>query len=81
MFIPALSNLPESLRATVDLTQWSERLSALELPTDFSNSMVKVWAMSEFVSQHCDRRPKILLDLIQSGDFKQKNIVPVGNEL
>ena len=74
MFKTDIQKLPESLRATIDLTQWSERFVALKLPADFPNSMVKVWAMSEFVSQHCDRHPEIILELIQSGDlFKTYN--------
>ncbi|MEI7839059.1 MAG: bifunctional [glutamate--ammonia ligase]-adenylyl-L-tyrosine phosphorylase/[glutamate--ammonia-ligase] adenylyltransferase [Methylococcaceae bacterium] len=69
MFDSDISKLPESLQNTVDLTQWSARLTALELPADFPNSMVKVWAMSEFVAQHCNRRPEILIGLCQSGDL------------
>jgi len=69
MFVAEIQKLPESVAANVDLTQWSARLTTLELPADFSNAMVKVWAMSEFVAQHCDRRPEILLGLCQSGDL------------
>ena len=74
MFNTEIQKLPESLQKTVDLTQWSEKLSVLNLPADFADAMVKVWAMSEFVSQHCERKPEILLELIQSGDlFKSYN--------
>ena len=71
MFVAEIQKLPESVAANVDLTQWSARLTTLELPADFSNAMVKVWAMSEFVAQHCDRRPEILIELCQSGDLFQ----------
>lgn len=74
MFTSLIQKLPESLRATIDLTQWSEQLTEFELPENFAQSMVKVWAMSEFVSENCNRKPEILLDLIQSGDlFKTYN--------
>ena len=69
MFTSLIQKLPESLRATIDLTQWSEQLTEFELPENFAQSMVKVWAMSEFVSENCNRKPEILLDLIQSGDL------------
>ncbi len=69
MFESATQKLPESLRTTVDLSQWSERLAQLELPEKFAESMVKVWVMSEFATQHCDRRPEILIELCQSGDL------------
>ncbi|MEI6744985.1 MAG: bifunctional [glutamate--ammonia ligase]-adenylyl-L-tyrosine phosphorylase/[glutamate--ammonia-ligase] adenylyltransferase [Methylococcaceae bacterium] len=69
MFISQIKNLPESLRATVDLTEWTEKLAALNLPENFAESMVKVWAMSEFVAQNCDRRSEILIELCQSGDL------------
>lgn len=69
MFTSLIQKLPESLRATIDLTQWSEQLTEFELPENFAQSMVKVWAMSEFVAENCNRKPEILLDLIQSGDL------------
>ncbi len=69
MFESELSRLPESVRATVDLILWSERLAVFTLPADFESARVKVWAASEFVAQHCEHRPEILLDLIQSGDL------------
>jgi len=69
MFKTEIQKLPESLRATIDLTQWSERLATFKLPEDFAESMVKVWAMSEFAAQHCERNPQILLDLIASGNL------------
>ncbi|MDD5228006.1 MAG: bifunctional [glutamate--ammonia ligase]-adenylyl-L-tyrosine phosphorylase/[glutamate--ammonia-ligase] adenylyltransferase [Methylococcales bacterium] len=69
MFESEIQKLPESLRPTVDLSQWSERLAQLELPEKFAESIVKVWVMSEFVSQHCTRHPEILIGLCQSGDL------------
>lgn len=64
-----MQSLPESLCATVDLSQWSERFTTLELPENFAEAMTKVWVASEFVQQHCDRQPEIFLTLIQSGDL------------
>ncbi len=69
MFESNTQSLPESLRATVDLSLWTQRLAQLELPENFAAAMVKVWVASEFVSQHCERCPEILLNLIQSGDL------------
>jgi glutamate-ammonia-ligase adenylyltransferase len=74
MFESEIQKLPETIRATIVLSQWSERLAAFDLPDNFAESMVKMWAMSEFVAQHCERKPEILLELIQSGDlFKSYN--------
>jgi glutamate-ammonia-ligase adenylyltransferase len=69
MFESEIQKLPETILATIDLSQWSERLAAFDLPENFAESMVKVWAMSEFAAQHCDRRPEILIELCQSGDL------------
>jgi glutamate-ammonia-ligase adenylyltransferase len=74
MFDAEIQKLPESLQNTVDLTQWSEKLVALNLPENFAEGMVEVWAMSEFVVENCTKKPEILLELIQSGDlFKSYN--------
>jgi [glutamine synthetase] adenylyltransferase / [glutamine synthetase]-adenylyl-L-tyrosine phosphorylase len=74
MFNTEIQKLPESLKNTIDLSQWSEKLATLNLPKNFPEAMVKVWAMSEFAAQHCERNPQILFDLIQSGDlFKSYN--------
>lgn len=74
MFESNTQSLPESLRATIDLSQWTQRLAQLELPENFAEAMAKVWVASEFVSQHCDRQPEILIGLCQSGDlFKTYN--------
>ncbi len=69
MFNAEIQKLPESLKNTVDLSKWSEKLADVNLPENFAQSMVKVWAMSEFVSQHCERNPQILIELCQSGDL------------
>lgn len=69
MFNAEIQKLPESLKNTVNLSQWSEKLSTLNLPENFAESMVKVWAMSEFAAQHCERNPQILIELCQSGDL------------
>ncbi|MGB4498161.1 MAG: bifunctional [glutamate--ammonia ligase]-adenylyl-L-tyrosine phosphorylase/[glutamate--ammonia-ligase] adenylyltransferase [Methylococcaceae bacterium] len=69
MFNAEIQKLPDSLKNTVDLSQWSEKLAAVNLPENFAQSMVKVWAMSEFVVENCTKKPEILLELIQSGDL------------
>ena len=69
MFEVEIQKLPESLRNAVNLSQWSEKLAVLNLPENFAESMVKVWTMSEFAAQHCERNPPILLDLIESDDL------------
>jgi glutamate-ammonia-ligase adenylyltransferase len=74
MFDAEIQKLPESLQNTVDLSQWSEKLTTVNLPENFAEGMVKVWAMSEFVVQNCTKKPEIILELIQSGDlFKSYN--------
>ncbi len=71
MFESELAHLPPSAYAKIHdlLTPWLTHLHAITLPDNFSASMVKVFAASEFVSQHCGRTPNLLLDLIQSGDL------------
>ena len=69
MFNIEIQKLPESLKNTIDLTHWLEKLAVFELPENFAAAMVKVWAMSEFVAQNCNRSPEILIDLIASTDL------------
>ena len=71
MFESELAHLPPSANAKIHdlLTPWLTHLQDIVLPDNFSASMVKVFAASEFVSQHCERTPDILLDLIHSGDL------------
>ena len=71
MFESELAHLPPSAHAKIHdlLTPWLTHLQDIVLPDNFSASMVKVFAASEFVSQHCDHTPDILLDLIHSGDL------------
>jgi glutamate-ammonia-ligase adenylyltransferase len=71
MFDAEIQKLPESLHTTVDLSKWEARFFPYELPENFAQSMVKVWAMSEFVVENCTKKPEILLELIQSGDLFQ----------
>ena len=71
MFESELVHLPPSAHEKIQslLTPWLTHLNATALPDNFSASMVKVFAASEFVSQQCERTPDILLDLIHSGDL------------
>ncbi|MFI3215555.1 MAG: bifunctional [glutamate--ammonia ligase]-adenylyl-L-tyrosine phosphorylase/[glutamate--ammonia-ligase] adenylyltransferase, partial [Methylococcales bacterium] len=71
MFESELTHLPPSAHEKTHslLTPWLTHLHEIALPDNFSASMVKVFAASEFVSQHCERTPDILLGLIHSGDL------------
>ncbi len=82
MFKTEIQNLPQFLQNTVDLKQWSEKLAAVNLPENFAEAMVKVWVMSEFVAQNCERHPEILIGLCQSGDlFKTYDTVTYREKL
>ncbi|MEN9757984.1 MAG: hypothetical protein RL755_2171, partial [Pseudomonadota bacterium] len=54
MFESELAHLPPSAHAKIHdlLTPWLTHLQDIVLPDNFSASMVKVFAASEFVSQH-----------------------------
>ncbi|MFI3190945.1 MAG: hypothetical protein QX190_15465, partial [Methylococcales bacterium] len=58
---PQLLLLPETLRATVSdsLPPWLDA----EFPADIIDSLVKVWASSEFIATSCTRKPELLLGL------------------
>jgi len=70
------SGLPAPLQAAVE-TSWQQFLERLEaenigqLPNDVNlrQSLPLVWAVSSFVVSQCLRRPKLLLDLVESGDL------------
>jgi glutamate-ammonia-ligase adenylyltransferase len=68
---PQLQLLPDTLRASVtnSLQHWNDTIENTELPTDISNSLVKVWASSEFIATSCTRNPKLLQELCESGDL------------
>lgn len=68
---PQLQLLPETLRATVSdsLRHWLHTVANIELPTNISDSLVKVWASSEFIATSCTRNLKLLPNLIESGDL------------
>jgi glutamate-ammonia-ligase adenylyltransferase len=68
---PQLHTLPETLRATVasSLQHWHDAVANIELPADISDSLVKVWASSEFIATSCTRNPTLLPTLIESGDL------------
>ncbi len=69
------SNLPESLQESVTALwqQFLERLKAGggKLPVDerLRQSLPLVWGSSAFVATQCVRRPRILPDLVESGDL------------
>ncbi|MFZ2452131.1 MAG: bifunctional [glutamate--ammonia ligase]-adenylyl-L-tyrosine phosphorylase/[glutamate--ammonia-ligase] adenylyltransferase [Methylovulum miyakonense] len=70
-----LLKLPEDLQPPLaaNLQQWQEKLDALgqALPTspEFTASLVKVWASSQFVTESCLRLPELLVGLVVSGDL------------
>ncbi|MFI3219280.1 MAG: bifunctional [glutamate--ammonia ligase]-adenylyl-L-tyrosine phosphorylase/[glutamate--ammonia-ligase] adenylyltransferase, partial [Methylococcales bacterium] len=68
---PQLLLLPETLRATVSdsLQHWHDAVANIELSKDIRDSLVKVWASSEFIATSCTRKPKLLPRLIESGDL------------
>jgi glutamate-ammonia-ligase adenylyltransferase len=60
-------HLGESWEAFVE----AAREAHLPVPSrpDFTTSLLRVWACSEFVAQACIRDPSLLLDLLESGDL------------
>jgi glutamate-ammonia-ligase adenylyltransferase len=66
-----LESLPETLRATVSdsLQHWHDAVANIELPANINDSLVKVWASSEFIVTSCTRKPELLPNLITSGDL------------
>lgn len=64
---PQLQLLPEILRATVASSLHA--LANTQLPRDISDSLVKVWASSEFITTSCTRHAELLPNLIESGDL------------
>jgi len=70
-----LADIPEVLHHQVERT-WevfteSVRDAGLRLPShpDFIRTLFKVWALSDFVAQHCVRSPDLVIDLLDSGDL------------
>ncbi len=68
---PQLESLPENLRATVasSLQHWYDAVANIELPINISDSLVKVWASSEFIATSCTRKLELLPNLIESGNL------------
>ncbi len=72
---PELDKLPDELREPVaaSLKKWHEKLTELNLDfhpaPEFTASMVKVWCSSHFVAESCQRRPELLVELVNSGDL------------
>jgi len=62
-----ISSLPPLLQSEVSLL-WQDYESNNTNPV-FIDSLPKVWACSRFVAQHCLQSPKLLKDLIDSGDL------------
>lgn len=77
-FTTELNNLPETLQTTVSLAlnSWQEQLAERKLDFNpkpgIAASMVKVWAVSLFVSESCIRKPELLIELSGSGDLMSK---------
>ena len=66
-----LQALPEVLRLSAgnQLQDWHQAAQSPELPENITDSLVKVWACSEFIATHCTRKPELLLELCESGDL------------
>jgi len=67
-----INQLPESLRASVDI-QWQSILESgidvTSVPAAIIESLAKVWACSDFVVQTCVRFPELFLELATSGEL------------
>lgn len=72
---PQLQALPETLRTTVtdSLQHWHDSVAHIELPVEVRDSLVKVWASSEFIASSCTRQTDLLPKLIESGDLTRSN--------
>jgi glutamate-ammonia-ligase adenylyltransferase len=73
-FAQALNCLPEPLRPEVahywEALQTASQSASLELPAGATlESLVSVWAYSEFVARACIREPALLAELQSSGDL------------
>lgn len=78
-----MSHLPESVSVSLPAElhpllgqqwqQWQDKLTALDLmipeSPELTASLLRVWAGSPFVAEHCLRQPHLLLDLLDSGDL------------
>ena len=77
-FDQALNRIPESLHNSV-IKHWQQYLANAEreqvaVPNDqeIMAQLMKVWTTSEFVAKACCRDPKLLDDLITSGDLQSE---------
>ncbi len=73
-FAQVLSRLPQPLQPEVagywEALQTASRSAGIALPADaVLESLVAVWACSEFVARACIREPALLADLSDSGDL------------
>jgi len=73
-FTVAASTLDKPLKTVVEQVgeQFFNGLEqAPEWSAEFWQQLADVWACSEFVAQSCGRNPRMLLDLVDSGDLSQ----------
>lgn len=67
--------LPDGQRKIIEtsLKKWDEQIAErnLKIPEtpEFMASIVKVWCCSLFVAESCNRKPELLVDLVNSGDL------------
>jgi glutamate-ammonia-ligase adenylyltransferase len=69
------ATLPVGQREIIEtsLKKWDEQIAErnLKIPEtpEFTASIVKVWCCSLFVAESCNRKPELLVDLVNSGDL------------
>ncbi len=67
-----INQLPELLQSSVEL-QWQSfvesDIDVSSLPSEVVESLLKVWACSDFVMQTCVRFPELFLELVSSGEL------------
>ncbi|MFK5913608.1 MAG: bifunctional [glutamate--ammonia ligase]-adenylyl-L-tyrosine phosphorylase/[glutamate--ammonia-ligase] adenylyltransferase [Woeseiaceae bacterium] len=66
-----LKSLPPSLKETIDnhVASFLKDNDTSSLPKDIQESLVKVWACSNFVMQTCNQFPDLFFELASSGDL------------
>ncbi|MBM4206745.1 MAG: bifunctional [glutamate--ammonia ligase]-adenylyl-L-tyrosine phosphorylase/[glutamate--ammonia-ligase] adenylyltransferase [Gammaproteobacteria bacterium] len=73
-----ICNLPATLQEPVkaELERWLESINNqsnnLKLTGKIINSIAKVWCCSEFVAESCQKYPQLFIDLLESGDLKNR---------
>ncbi len=80
MFADELVSLPKNLRQRVE-SYWRDFFAEVQrsglasaLPQDRATlaALAKVWACSDFVAHNCSRHPRVLADLLSSGDLLRR---------